>query len=329
MSADSAGVTIAQDFTADPVVLAAAILRLPSGGAGLPAIESAARLLAPLPDKKSLMYYSAASVNSADPELQSAIEAAKKANLAIFPIDVTGPQKAAAGPYVIGPLDVLEIRVAGSPELSHFYDVASNGTISMPLVAGPIRADGLTKDELARAIREKVHADVRVEVVRVNSKPAGPENATMWRLSRKYGQPDTVDAGADRQIWRYDFLRAFNSKAEFELTPANDPKHIRINWPPPLATYKSAHASIQTYPSSAWQVLSIATESLSGHVQVYGQIQLRGSVETKAVFRDDVAAPEGRQFQFVFPAGSYVCALTAHEAYTKRSFSETIEFDVK
>jgi polysaccharide export outer membrane protein len=79
-------------------------------------------------------------------------------------------------PYVIGALDVLEVGVYGSPNLSGFKDVGSDGMITMPLI-GEIRADGLTKEQLTDVIRDKLAAtvfvdppEVTVQVARVNSK---------------------------------------------------------------------------------------------------------------------------------------------------------------
>jgi polysaccharide biosynthesis/export protein len=80
----------------------------------------------------------------------------------------------AAKPYVIGPLDVLDVNVWNDAKLSHIYDVSPDGTISMPLI-GVIKADGLTGLELAASIRERLlqvlnTPEVNVQVVRNNSK---------------------------------------------------------------------------------------------------------------------------------------------------------------
>jgi polysaccharide export outer membrane protein len=80
----------------------------------------------------------------------------------------------AAKPYVIGPLDVLDVNVWNDAKLSHIYDVSPDGTISMPLI-GLIKADGLTALELGAAIREKLlqilnTPEVNVQVIRNNSK---------------------------------------------------------------------------------------------------------------------------------------------------------------
>ena len=81
--------------------------------------------------------------------------------------------------YVIGSLDELEIKVYSLQNLNGFYPVSSDGTISMPLI-GDIRADGMTKGLLAKAIADKLAAsvlntppaldEISITVVRNNSK---------------------------------------------------------------------------------------------------------------------------------------------------------------
>ena len=82
----------------------------------------------------------------------------------------------ASRPYIIGSLDVVEIQVWNSPNLTGIRDIGSDGLMSMPLI-GEIRADGLTKEQLTSLIKEKLAAsvfadppEVTVQVLRVNSK---------------------------------------------------------------------------------------------------------------------------------------------------------------
>jgi polysaccharide export outer membrane protein len=103
---------------------------------------------------------------------------------AAVPKDVVAPKDAPVAPpnskaYVIGSLDELEIKVYSLQNLNGFYPVSSDGTISMPLI-GDIRADGVTKDQLAKAIADKLAAsvlntppsldEISITVVRNNSK---------------------------------------------------------------------------------------------------------------------------------------------------------------
>ncbi len=78
------------------------------------------------------------------------------------------------GPYVIGPLDVLNISVWNDPKLSGFVEVRPDGIISMHLI-GEIKADGLTIAELTKVVKDKLSAvmndpEVNIQPTRINSK---------------------------------------------------------------------------------------------------------------------------------------------------------------
>jgi polysaccharide export outer membrane protein len=78
-------------------------------------------------------------------------------------------------PYVIGPLDVLQVKVWNNPNLSGPVAVDSDGFISMSLI-GEIKADGLTQRQLKEKIAEGLrdffnnNPEVDVTVLKVNSK---------------------------------------------------------------------------------------------------------------------------------------------------------------
>ena len=61
----------------------------------------------------------------------------------------------ADGEYRLGPADQLRVAVFGHDDLSNDYTVASNGTISFPLI-GDIMAEGLTVAEFQRLTEEKL-----------------------------------------------------------------------------------------------------------------------------------------------------------------------------
>lgn len=77
--------------------------------------------------------------------------------------------------YVIGALDVLEIKVWNDQKLSGIFDVRPDGMISMPLI-GEMKADGLTPAEMTEVVKGKLAAtvmndpEVNVQVARINSK---------------------------------------------------------------------------------------------------------------------------------------------------------------
>ena len=79
-----------------------------------------------------------------------------------------------ASPYVIGPLDILIVKVWGQPNLSGPVDVASDGNISLPLI-NDVKADGLTKEQLKAELTKRLsdflnNPEVDVQVAKINSK---------------------------------------------------------------------------------------------------------------------------------------------------------------
>ena len=76
--------------------------------------------------------------------------------------------------YIIGPLDVLYVRVWDNVNLTGPVDVRPDGMISMQLI-GEIKADGLTAEQLKDAIAQRLteyvnNPVVDVQVARINSK---------------------------------------------------------------------------------------------------------------------------------------------------------------
>ncbi len=60
--------------------------------------------------------------------------------------------------YVIGPGDILEVKVADSPEISGKYRVGEKGDLALPLLPTSIKAAGLTAPELSKRIAEAIKA---------------------------------------------------------------------------------------------------------------------------------------------------------------------------
>jgi polysaccharide export outer membrane protein len=76
--------------------------------------------------------------------------------------------------YIIGPEDLISIRVWREPENSGQFTVRPDGKVSVPLV-GEIQAAGLTPEKLSESIaasleKVMVHPEVTVGVEKVNSK---------------------------------------------------------------------------------------------------------------------------------------------------------------
>ena len=86
----------------------------------------------------------------------------------------SGLAKARRAAYVIGPEDVLMIKVWQEPNLSGSVTVGPDGMISLQLI-DEVRADGLTTEQLKRVLTDRLknfikEPDVNVQVLRVNSR---------------------------------------------------------------------------------------------------------------------------------------------------------------
>jgi polysaccharide export outer membrane protein len=70
-------------------------------------------------------------------------------------------------PYRLGPFDRLSVNVFGVPELSQTVQIDAGGRLSLPL-AGSLSAGGLTAQQLAAQIQDRLRTYVRDPQVTVN-----------------------------------------------------------------------------------------------------------------------------------------------------------------
>ncbi len=60
--------------------------------------------------------------------------------------------------YVIDADDVLEVEIVDAPEFSRNYRVSPDGTITIPLLAAPVMAEGLTLNQLSAVISDRLRS---------------------------------------------------------------------------------------------------------------------------------------------------------------------------
>jgi polysaccharide biosynthesis/export protein len=133
-----------------------------------PAVAPAAKtpVIDAPPPRKTAGEPAASSPGGAPPKIGTAPKTVKNPS--------STPARPEAAPYVIGPLDVLVVKVWGQPNLSGPLDVGVDGNISLPLV-NDVKADGLTKEQLKAELTRRLsdflnNPEVDVQVVRINSK---------------------------------------------------------------------------------------------------------------------------------------------------------------
>jgi polysaccharide biosynthesis/export protein len=73
------------------------------------------------------------------------------------PIASSAPMAISGSDYVVSPEDLLDLYVIDVPEVSRSYRVSSNGYLTLPLLAEPIYAAGLTLGQLSHLIVSKFH----------------------------------------------------------------------------------------------------------------------------------------------------------------------------
>ena len=152
-----------------------------------------------------------AAVRATDEDLRKAVGA---------PIDPTT--------YVIGPEDVLSIRVWREPELSGPVAVRPDGKISLPLV-GDLQAGGVTPEKLAAQIKEVLtkyltNPEVMASVVTVNSKKYFVSGEVLRPGSYPLVVPTTVLEALSIAGGFRDFA---NTKRVLIL---RGPKQFKFNW---------------------------------------------------------------------------------------------------
>jgi polysaccharide export outer membrane protein len=141
--------------------------------------EAASPAVKPASDLQSVV--PAAPPAEAPASTDKAVAPADKAKAEQNPTPQAGPVKSTvASPsasqkrYVIGPLDVLYVKVWNQPQLTGPVDVRPDGILSMSLI-GEVKADGLTVAQLKEAIQIRLsdflnNPEVDVGVAKVNSK---------------------------------------------------------------------------------------------------------------------------------------------------------------
>jgi hypothetical protein len=305
-------------------------------------------MLGALPQKKQLVYFAAATKFSAqDPApVQAVINSAIRTNVAFYPVDVSGESAQPAS---------SQRRL--DEALQNLHDLARR---QQELAAQSKIPAGLSQDEYDR---RRAYAQEHF----------GSTTNAIARTYIRYGAPDQIEQGQfgtqSTQVWQYNYLENFHGRAEFEFTAIGQPNTMHIKWPPPTATFAGTpgvpaalamelagggrgqsavtstgpisglpggHASMQTYPAVVEQTLTVPLDSLSGQIDIIGQVNpVPNTGAGGALLQDHVrfgggqSTPRSYQASFTLPAGSYVCAFVVKEQATGRLYGETINFEVQ
>jgi polysaccharide biosynthesis/export protein len=152
------------------------------------------------------------------------------------------PAGAKGAPYVLGPLDVISVKVWNNPNLSSTLDIGPDGMISLPLI-GQVKADGLTSMQLREALAKRLgeflnSPEVDVQVLKVLSKrffvygevghpgefPLVQETTIMDALANVGGFRDFAN---QKKI----YLMRGTQKFDFNYKDVSKGKHLEQNIP--------------------------------------------------------------------------------------------------
>jgi len=209
--------------------------------------------------------------------------------------------------------------------------LAGAAAVTLPILAGMVHLPAL-RAQSAAAPPTQAEREWRIQYARATF-----GNLAMVRTYTEYGRPDQIrDGNSDprhlSQIWHYNYLADFHGSAEFEFAPPGRGSRMRIDFPPPLATFTagSGRASIAVYTSKQDVTLTVPLDSLSGQVEMIGQVASNG--RSVANVRDSVTAGPGAaqaqwQASFTLDPGSYSCHLLVREA-SGQLYAESIPFEV-
>ncbi|MGH9789111.1 MAG: polysaccharide biosynthesis/export family protein [Candidatus Acidiferrales bacterium] len=196
--------------------------------------------------------------------------------------------------YVIGPGDLLEITVYDAPDLSRDVRVSSSGVILLPLLPEPVRADGLSPEELAAAIAREFEQrqilrqpQVSVLVKEFKSRPVAVLGAVkkpqmipvlgpmtlLEVLSASEGLTD--DAGPLIYVTRGAQLRELPSNPAEVTEPAPDTPRVAVIQVRELMEAKNPAANVPIFAGDA------VTVPRGGIVYVVGAVHKPGGFVLK------------------------------------------------
>jgi hypothetical protein len=267
--------------------------------------------LAAIPGKKTLMYFSGAVAGPGanDPaELQQAIDAAKEANVAIYPQAVAQSNPAGRA-FVMepapAPRDEQGRRLA---EARAKFGTNSPAMVRTYVMHGP--PDTIEDRGQSQIWRYNYLSNFRSSA-EFEFRPA--DKGVNIRIN--FPPPLAVYVGSPATTSKLDGASGSANQNVMEGLPGR-------------------HAQLQIYPTGEYPVLFVPLDSLTGRVSILGlinQVFDDGTLgPAVAGIRDDIQAAAGSfQANFIEKAGTYVLSLIVREPATGKIYGETIRFEVK
>ena len=180
--------------------------------------------------------------------------------------------------YVIGPRDLLEIKVFELPEFDHTVRVSEDGTITLPLL-GTIKVGGLTKDKIEKKLSEQLDKYVKNAQVSVFIKEYQSSRVAIIGAVEKPGMYELVG--------RQTLLQMISQAGGFKENAANEIYVLREGQDGNTASLAidledlllngNQKLNIPIYPND---VINVPVDRLIT-VFVFGEVRNPGAIQVK------------------------------------------------
>lgn len=180
--------------------------------------------------------------------------------------------------YIIGPRDLLEIKVFELPEFDHTVRVSEDGSITLPLI-GNIQIGGLTKDKAEKKLSELLEKYVKKAQVSIFIKEYQSSRVAIIGAVEKPGMYELVG--------RQTLLQMISQAGGFKDTAANEIYVLREGQDGTTASISIDLEDLMingnqnlNIPIQANDVINVPVDKLI-NVYVFGEVRQPGALEVK------------------------------------------------
>ncbi|MBP6909787.1 MAG: polysaccharide biosynthesis/export family protein [Candidatus Saccharicenans sp.] len=180
--------------------------------------------------------------------------------------------------YIIGPRDLLEIKVFELPEFDHTVRVSEDGSITLPLI-GNVQIGGLTKDKAEKKLSEILAKYVKKAQVSIFIKEYQSSRVAIIGAVEKPGMYELVG--------RQTLLQMISQAGGFKDTAANEIYVLREGQDGTAASISIDLEDLMingnqnlNIPIQANDVINVPVDKLM-NVYVFGEVRQPGALQVK------------------------------------------------
>jgi len=180
--------------------------------------------------------------------------------------------------YIIGPRDLLEIKVFELPEFDHTVRVSEDGSITLPLI-GNVQIGGLTKDKAEERLSELLEKYVKKAQVSIFIKEYQSSRVAIIGAVEKPGMYELVG--------RQTLLQMISQAGGFKDTAANEIYVLREGQDGTTASISIDLEDLMingnqnlNIPIQANDVINVPVDKLI-NVYVFGEVRQPGALQVK------------------------------------------------